>query len=172
LSLSAVGNLPENRVTIRGVSAASVQWYFYFFASQTVEVGVGVVLGVEISALSVHPTLTLLALYPLFAVISALEVDLFAVETIELLLVLHQTLLTQILDIVLMSQVVLRCLVLATNLIAAHVQIGLGVLGQTQRTLTLWRLLFSLAVVGMQGTTHRPKSRYYKLRYNAKRSAL
>ena len=71
------------------------------------------------------PPFALVAHDPLLAVVAKIEVDLLAVETKTLLLVLPQAHLAQIFSIVLVGEVVLAGLVGLTDLVAAYVRIGL-----------------------------------------------
>ena len=68
-----------------------------------------------------HPSFTLVTHNPLLAIISGLEIDLFAVEAVELLFVLFDALRTQILNIVLIVLIVLCMLIGRAYLITADI---------------------------------------------------
>jgi hypothetical protein len=74
----------------------------------------------------VNPPLALVTHNPLLTIISRLEVNLFAVKTVQLLFVLFQTYLTQTFHIVLVGEIVLGRLISRTNLVTANVRVSLS----------------------------------------------
>lgn len=97
-----------------------VRSLLYFPAFDAIKVGIDSI-GDDIGALGMHPSFALVAHNPLLAVIGKVEVDLFAVETVELFFVLLEALAAEVLDIVLVVGVILGILVLRTNLVTAYV---------------------------------------------------
>jgi hypothetical protein len=103
-----------------GRSPDRIRSLLYFPAFDAIKIGIDSI-GDDIGALGMHPSFTLVAHNPLLAVIGKVEVDLFAVETVELLFVLLQALTAEVLDIVLVVGVILGILVLRADLVAAYV---------------------------------------------------
>ena len=61
---------------------------FYFLALEAVENGCRVIIGKEICAFRVHPSLAVITHDPFLSVIAEIEVDLLTVQTVTFLLVL------------------------------------------------------------------------------------
>lgn len=121
---------PSSVLVVRGM-------HIDLFAAQTGEVEHWSI-GGEVSALRMHPPFALVAHDPLLAVISRLEIDLLAVEAVQLFFVLLEALRTQVLNFVLILLVELCIFVGRTYLVAADVAVtGLELFG---RWLALGRL--------------------------------
>ena len=126
LRLPPLGHLRvvSRRITVPPGRGRDSQSNLNLLAFEAIEDG-GVISGIKICALGMHPPFALVAHDPLLAVVAKVEVDLLAVEAEALLLVLPHAELAQIFGIVLVGEVVLAGLVGLTDLVAADVRIRL-----------------------------------------------
>ena len=81
-----------------------------------------------------HPSLALIAHNPLFPIIAEIKINLFAVETIEIILVLFEALRTKVLYIVLVSLVVFGVFKEWAYFVAADVWTSVSGFGGRRRT--------------------------------------